>query len=790
MLLYNKVYDLSGLKIRNVDILESLRKDEIFYLYVHIVGVIRNPEILSQYDFPLTQGDFNKIKGSINFKKLNAKEMIQEILDVMNEKYADNPELCHWTYVDIFVNPIRLGEASIFSVVLQQIISYKCSEASWNGDRQGYNILEKLHPSHGTGKYAVKCLKAAAYIRILESREINDRDMKNVLEDMINLLLITVYGNYIKILEENIYDSVLDNGKIVKVVEKLNKELEKKSSKIAQLRETIKELNKQNKNISTSDNSVMETMIKEMSDKLRVIEENSTQLKKDMKVCKSDVSQLVYENQIEKLTTQVSDLKSAIAMKTSECKELRKSIESIQQSIDKSFKDHVLQNGLSDEMREFLLRILASEKSSINSYPMKVQEVEAIAKETIEEITEQKPKIIRNIGYVMIEDGVHKLYMPKKDAVELGNLPDTVYLADGQFVLVDENNNFCRTCNSRYEDNGYSIDALKLCIIESINPLKVRCGSEVFSVKQNFENMKVSLNQVVGVNYRGEIARIFKGVRFTAESHMNSIQARGYNVYFVINVVNSGMFLRNIVTGEEDFYQFDLGEYVVQKGCVLFERNKKVESVISHSKFYTGSAYYSDRIVYGNVIINNGEVCLNKQNGEIVIVKNVRMDEVDNGDVIAIDEFNNYLYKERDVRAAKEKEVVKRSAKNIIGEKNKTNKDIVGEVTIVGNPAYKNGYMITFMKAGYKVNMLDGYEVDEDKVIQTCKNSDALYVVNSYCSHEIYWSMKDNYKNGVLGDTLYFSGKDSGASSLLNKLLEAKSGSKENVRQNIRIGNC
>lgn len=778
MRLYDELFKTDKIKIKIVDLLKSMDKDGLAYIYIHL-DIDDNDEldVFDKSKAPLPLETFRSLKKDIRVKKLKKDLMINNIISYMKDSdiYGDG-----WFSVEALDSPQKAIIYGDFYIYFYSFISQEClgdiSKIS-NSDELSEYICEKVFMTKDSDSMEYRFLKSICFLRLAEPiAEFDEIDLD--MEGFQKLMMVCVYNNYTMTIDKLIfeYNNIKSHDK--SEISKLKQQLQEKANKVKELSDNVKALSKENKliskmcdigNVGDSLKSIQDNLIK-----LNSLEENLTN---EFRANKKEIIRTTYENQIDRLTNQIVELKTALSCKTSDYKDIRKEFDDYKNDLEENFIKHVKENGLSLKMKQFIAETIGVDAEAVSSGQNVDEEGFKLFEEAIDEIGE-KAEI--KIGYVTVEDNCHMINFQDGSKSELNGLFDKVYISDYQFVLVDGDNKIIKTLSSKYEDNGISIRNLKLGIVYAFEPLRVQTpqGNVVIDDVKML-NSKFKLDQVVGLNDRNEIVRAFKGVKFSIDSMINSVKAKGHKPYFVLKVFSSGLYVRDVETGAEDMKVFDLNGMNILEGATIFEKDGEVKNAISMSKFYTASSYYKDKLVYGCVKrIEEDKFIVDKSNGESVIVKNVPQNCVlDDGTVIAVDEFNNFLFVSSHDDLYFEKKVLNKKPKQIVGDSDKylEKLDIKGEVTIVGNVGRRNAYTLAFAQIGYRVKMLDGNATDIQKLIKTAKNSEGVIVVNSFCSHRIYWDSKTAYKSGKFGEAVYISGQDDGANALVRKFLEGLS---------------
>lgn len=783
----------NNIKIRNKSLINQLSRDELIYCHLHCCA---NEEFiweLGGYDLPLSKSDFENVKSKINLKKVKLNKIKEDLLKCIGLDEESNKN--EWFDTSVFTNK-GLSEGNIFYVLFFSLMNRDITEVF-----RGYNkekvadFLTEMSSFDKDDKpeyYVLKSLSAIVVLdnlrRLAEKDEIIDKvdsDSKSAREaseefikeiDTIQkTLVLCVYNNYSICCQEVIDKMSKESNKFEKELKKNSLQLEERNTKIKELKENIKELNKQLKDCQKIiEMSEIKDSIKNIEGSIKNIEMFNNGFSDEIKSMKKNIIVTSYENQIENYITRVSDLKKELSLKSLELKEIKKEFDNYKFKIEDNFIEHIKQNGVSGKVLDFIKTLetdIHNEDFTFDS---------DICPDSIPCIEE--PSIdngnfaFGGLGYTSIEDGIHYVNFINGAKEEIIDLSDKIFLAEGQFILVDEDYRLTKTTISKYEDNGKSISSLRLGIVESVDPLIIKVNNNVVeNIKFDISRGFYKPNQVIALNDDNYIARAFRTIKFNADETVKSIKARGLDAYYVLDVFSNSFFkLRNIENGIEDIYSLETNGVDISKFSVVFVKDLTVVSVTAQSKFYTASTFYKEKVIFGPVIIENGVTKIQKQSGEISLVNNIPDSYIiDNGDVVAVDEFNNFLYVSNTNDLYLEKSMLKKTAKQVASSKDNSKPiKTKGEITIIGNLFYKNSYTMSFFKIGYKVNMLHGYDTSINKIVQTAKDSEAIIVNTSYCSHDNFWQIKDEVKDGALSHLKYIFTQEDGANMLVYKFNE------------------
>lgn len=366
------------------------------------------------------------------------------------------------------------------------------------------------------------------------------------------------------------------------------------------------------------------------------------------------------------------------------------------------------------------------------------------------------PSTVFKIGYVDIQNDTHYVVFPDKTRGEITELPAAVYLAEGQFVLVDEFYRFRHAFQNRIspEESVYNIHSFAVFSTKSDEP-RIEKGDGVFITLNNVpSSVQLRDKNIVSVDSKNNFLRYYRNVKHNADSFMPSVKAKGHRMAFVVKKLSEGLVLREVETGSEFFATVE-----AEEGQIICLDGDKVVTTFSSMKFYTYSSYY-DRFEYGTVEIKEGLVFLRKLTGEKIIVKDAP-EMLENGQVIYVDENDNFC----GIEDSADEDILKRKPSNIRAFTRREKIQITKQVLILGNNTYANAYKLSMLKFGYKAEVLEGFE-PWSKINTALKDMDAVVVVTSHISHDNMWRIKKE----VLDIPVIYSSFD-GANRILEQLL-------------------
>ncbi|HOM02825.1 MAG TPA: DUF2325 domain-containing protein [Acetivibrio sp.] len=380
------------------------------------------------------------------------------------------------------------------------------------------------------------------------------------------------------------------------------------------------------------------------------------------------------------------------------------------------------------------------------------------------------------IGYCQIEDGKHYVVFPGKEKGEILDIPVSIYLAQNQFVLVDEYNRFQYAFPYWLNDNETaSSNAASFAVVMlKDSEVFIDKGDNVLVKLNNIpSNVQLRDKNIVSVDSQNNFLRFYKQVKHNADSFMMSAKAKGHTLAFVLKILDNGVLLRDIETGKEFFKDMDTEGVTFKEQQILCLQEGSIVHTLTSCKFYTLSSFY-DKFEYGTVEIKDGLTFLKKLSGEIVII-NDAPDYLRPGQVAYVDENNNFCGIEDDGEG-QEADTVKRNVSNISTFKRVSKKErieVTKQVLILGNKAYENSYKLCLLKFGYKAEVLEGFE-PWAKISNELRDTDVVVVVTSHISHDNMWRVKKE----ITDIPVVYSEFD-GANRILEQVIAAENSWKE-----------
>lgn len=372
----------------------------------------------------------------------------------------------------------------------------------------------------------------------------------------------------------------------------------------------------------------------------------------------------------------------------------------------------------------------------------------------------QNDKSNRILGYCKVKSTGHYFVSIEGQESQLYNIPDASYIGENQFILVDKDINFIHAYDYFYEPCSYDHEIRNFQELRHCNDEwgVINCEEEFMPIK-NRNNFSFYDRQIVGLNAENEVIHIYKRIKFNADCFLKSAVVRNQSVYLVQKVIKSGFLVVNLATNEEQFINIDYtGD--LEASSIIFVKNDAIIKVLDNTRFYTSSTAYKGSEL-GYVEIRNSKVYFNKKNEERVLVRLIP-DEIllEAGDLITIDEYNNFIDKKR-VRLTDEISEESRilNFRLNIPDHNKKEDVTLPELSdekilIIGDAKLETAYKLAFLKEGFEVAVVDGVEAWH-KIAKSARMSDYIIYVTEHGSHANYYKFKSEFADKTILYTNY-----------------------------------
>lgn len=519
-----------------------------------------------------------------------------------------------------------------------------------------------------------------------------------------------------------IEDKELKNQKLKEINKKISKEL-------TELKKIEKKNQRSDNNIASKDMDITE--IKKMFNSIMESQKKSFE---DVLNMKNTLSVTSYENQIDKLNTTISDLKVSSVLKSRELKDALSKIESLKSEIDRL--NSLINNNNNNVSLDSSVEDLKLFESALD-----LMDREECIKKTVKDVY---------IGYVKIENGEHYVIDSKGRKNKLNNIKENIYVPNDQFVLVNSNHEFLYSSTSFY-DGTFDLNNVKLGLVVETSPIKVEVDGAIdYSLEYN-PQIILKKNQLVAIR-NNFIIKPFKTQKLTLDQLLEPIKLQGQDVYYVLGYFGNKIAVRDVETGIEDALEFDrsnVGEIKLKD--IICVKEDKIVNVVNSKYWYTNSSYYKDKIEFGVASKEGDTVFISKQNGEKSMVGDIPhriLEKIGDGDVIAVDEYNDYLYivDTESTYIDKPNYVSsKKPASQMFENSNKHVFDISsckGRVAVIGSFEARDSYINYFRKNGYDVQFIYGYEKNLSRVKKEFKDCEAIICDPSHIGHYVQDALK------------------------------------------------
>lgn len=435
-------------------------------------------------------------------------------------------------------------------------------------------------------------------------------------------------------------------------------------------------------------------------------------------------------------------------------------------TIETYLDDYLEKEGFTDRLVNYIEPLL-------NQYKLEKEKVELEEKRLEEQEALERNRVEQKIGYVTIEDNKHIVNFIDGTSELIKEIPISSYIARNQFIKVQFDGTFKWLYNYHFEESERDNQIYKFgsVVYKNGEPHLMVTHLDIQKIEKIPPNITLRENQIISVNKNMELIRFYKATVLNADYFMDSIKAKEHQAFYVLQVFPNGVLLRNIETGEEQFGVVESEESIEAQQVIVLQENQLIRKY-SSPKFYTLSSYYKQS-EHGVVEIKNDIVFIKKLSGELVIVNELPYQlDIQDGNVIIVDEFNNFLKLKRDfekIEHTEERKKLTSAFKTTTFKKGLSEKiEIKKEVLIIGKITYEFSYKMAFLKQGYRAEIVDGYE-PWAKVKSAIKGKDFIVVVTEFVSHDSMWQIREvETKNPII-----FSEHD-GANRILEQVLASE----------------
>lgn len=592
-----------------------------------------------------------------------------------------------------------------------------------------------------------KPIISKAYFNMLDTYHYENEDLNEKL------------SNFETIWEKRLNEKENKMNKMKEINKKLNKEVDVLKKSLA------KESKDKNENKAIDNNSVTLENSSEIFEIKKMLNSLSEQSKKgfeELMSSKNDVMRASYERQIDKLNGMVSDLKANLKIKAKEIKDLENLISIQKSDISKLNKEIDAYSEKTEMLSEAAIEV----ESSLDEI------------KNVKELEDIRHRRCVYVGYVEISEGSHFVIDSNGKRNKIINMKDNTYVADGQFVVCTDEHEFMFASPSFIDKNNI-MDNVKFGIVVNANPIKIEVNGLVEHNIAYHQGTILKKGQVVAVR-NGFLVKAYKTQKLSLDQLLEPIKMTGQDVYFIVNAYGEHLIARDVETNEEIILSNSSESFAkAQKKDIVCVKDNKIVNVINSKYWYTNSEFYSDRIQFGPIEKKDGLVYIRKNNGEFIVVGDIHpiaYDKIADGDVIAVDEFDDYLYKvdteNSYIDRASYSAIKKSASQSMTAEKSAY--ELKGKVAIIGSYKARESYIKYFRERGYDVQFIYGYEKNPTRVVNKCKDCEAVICDASHMGHHIQEKIKDRNFTGFSDDVLVGFAEAHGASSAFKELERLK----------------
>ncbi len=524
----------------------------------------------------------------------------------------------------------------------------------------------------------------------------------------------------------------------------LSKKLDKETEKTEKYKALINKLNSEKADMQKELKAAQLKTNAEKRYKKTITEKDEliTKLKKEIVELKQQCARLATAQTPPETHKEVYKLKEEIKSLSHTLNNKQAELNLFKIKAEKPFKSRLEEYFKTNSMDEDIFRIIKPKYEEYLELKKKAESRPANNRNTADQ---RRWKLL---GYCIIKNNKHYVQFPNQnDLHEILNLPENLYLAQHQFVLVDNRYNFLYSFNYYYEPHEVDYLISRFAKAEYINgELMVDVfNNEHVKLYHDLKNAQLFDGQIVSISSNNTLVRYYKPLKFNAETIMDSVLAKGFKLYSVEKVFDNAVHVKDVLTKNELLItEIDFNGFPVEEKDVISLSNNRVINCFKSRAFYRTTKYY-DGVSFGTVELKNGIAYVRKLNDELVILNNIPTNyTLNDGNVVAIDEENNFIQlKENkgilpDTQEKRKKSEPKTQKPDY---ENSEGIEITNHALIIGNPSYKSSYAIAFRKQGYDVEVVDGFE-SYPKIASAMKDKDVVIVITTFVSHDVMYRVK------------------------------------------------
>lgn len=704
------------------------------YIHFKTIGITKMGGKVNKYSFE----DFkNTLAKHPKLGKVDVKNLLKELYNFLD---LDKSNFINFDFKKLFDDINSENDTFYFSV--KNLLDYTIEEICRKTNVDTNNFLNcddlikefdmLLHRNTPSYNFV---LCASILYRILPKMNSDNKEDKPY--NLFVYLTSEMLKNKAKIHSVHIKEL---NNKVVEV-EKIKTKLNQKNEEIKRLNQTIKEINKDKRFFEQNLNNNNIKIKDSLEDINRTIDINAKlsieYMLSELKSYKVNIIENAYEGIIDRLNTTISDLKISLRNKTYENKKLKDELKiknnneveniKIEDILKKSIEDNGITKDILEVLKEYTPYIGSKCEDNTNN-------TDKITKATLYE----------RIGYCNIVGDIHFARFTDGSLDVIKNIPEGIYLAEGQFVLVNQKNEFKYAYQSYCNEGEIPPNSILVSVSSVDDDVALVRHNDTNHLLLDLPDDKVvKPMQVLAVDKDYRYLRHFTKMYQSADNLFSSIRAKGHKAYFVLNIENNKFELRNIENEVSEIKELNVGKYEIKIHSVITVNINIVVSYFPTGRFYTFSTYY-----------NNSSYAIINSISDMILANRVGSDNlfeisdmpnnlpISIGDVVKVDEFNKLIdvLSFKDINNKAKKRLNKKTYQSkSIGELDNIKKSIL----IIGNLSYRNAYRSTFRKHNYQIEVIDGYE-SWAKINKSLKNIDLAVIVTGFCSHDNMWKLKDN----------------------------------------------
>lgn len=506
--------------------------------------------------------------------------------------------------------------------------------------------------------------------------------------------------------------------------EKMKKATIVKNSKILSLKKEIIALKNMNKEFSIKNIKKLESPEPKQQETLNLIHDLHKSLeRKDLEInkqkqkietLKKTPTKNIYQTLMEKQSEQITEAKITLRDLKAENKSIQKTLSNPISFI----KGYIEEFGIDESLFDFLKGHL----------PLVEKDIESLVEANPEN---EEIKITKHIGYITFNDEVISVVIGNNKVVIVTEIPEKMYLAEKQFVIINTIGEILYGFKYRFTDSHNDSKTHQFGIVMYINNKAVI--RTISNDKFDLTNCKYNLREdtIVSIDQQNNFISFYKEARFNVSDFMLCADIKHHEFWFVETLLKNGVLLRNIKSNETIFNDKLIGE--LEEHSIISVSNDELVSIFYNLKFYTMSDFYLSYSV-GTVKMLDGDYYLNTLENETFKINNVP-NKVDlDGVYCKIDEFSNLISFERIEEFEKSARLIQKRTKSTT-KSPVSLPEVIAKVLIVGNLNHKKSYSETLRKNGYSPTVLSGF--DSFSLIQCeMKENDFIFGMTAHMSHD------------------------------------------------------